>query len=57
MNNAGIVLKVSPEEYRFLLSMRNAFISVHSLREALKNAFSGNVSYGAVVEDLLEQTW
>ena len=57
MSTAGIVLKVSPEEYRFLLSMRNAFIPIQSLREVLNNTVSVTANYGSVVEDLLEQAW
>lgn len=57
MHKAGIVLKVSPEEYSLLLSMRNAFITVQSLREALHQAFNDQAACGTVVEDLLEQAW
>lgn len=57
MHNAGIVLKVSPEEYSLLLSMRNAFVTVQSLREVLRRAFREHAAGGTIVEDLLEQTW
>lgn len=57
MQNAGIVLRVSPEEYRFLLSMRNAFDSIQSLRDVLHHAFQGNADANAVVENLLQQAW
>lgn len=57
MQNAGIVLKVSPEEYSLLLSMRNAFVTVKSLREVLHHAICEHAPGGTIVEDLLEQAW
>ena len=39
MEDAGIVLKVSSEEYRLLLSVRNSFATVESFREALSNNY------------------
>lgn len=57
MEDAGIMLKVSSEEYRLLLSMRNSYITVESLKEALSNATCDDSQYCMVIHQLLEDKW